>query len=267
MREDESITTGGGWMPKGMLGWLELAVVVVSAAWTLAHIILTEAHPVPDDGWGWALLALFVIALVLAFVRYAGERSALAPRMDEAFPEPSISRFFLGSGSSAPMWFVLRMDVGATWLSAGLEKIRSPLWGTSGTAMKGFVGAALKQTSGANPGVQGWYAWFLQHVVLNAPGLFSFVITWGEFLVGVGVLFGVLTGIAAAFGVLMNLNYLLAGTVSINPILGAFALFLVLSWRVCGWIGGDRWLLPALGLPWKPGALFQRNQRTSVASP
>jgi thiosulfate dehydrogenase [quinone] large subunit len=63
----------------------------------------------------------------------------------------------------------------------------------------------------------------------------------------------------------MNLNYLLAGTVSINPIVGAFGLFLVLSWRVCGWIGGDRWLLPALGLPWKPGAMFQSQPRQGAS--
>ena len=66
-------------------------------------------------------------------------------------------------------------------------------------------------------------------------------------------------GVAAGFGVLMNLNYVLAGTVSINPILGTFALFLCFAWRVCGWIGLDRWLLPALGLPWKPGALFRSS--------
>ena len=254
-------------MPKTVVGWLEFLVVVIAGLYTLVHIILGEAHPVSDDGWGWALLALFVIALILAFIRYAGERTSLKPHPDEAFPEPSISRFFLGSGSSAPMWFVLRMDVGATWISSGLEKITSPAWGTSGTAMKGFVSGALKQSSGSNPGVQGWYAWFLQHVVLNAPGFFSFLITWGEFLVGVGILLGVLTGIAAVFGVLMNFNYMLAGTVSINPILGMFGIFLILSWRVCGWIGGDRWLLPALGLPWKPGAAFQGSHHPTVASP
>ena len=98
--------------------------------------------------------------------------------------------------------------------------------------------------------------WFLQHVVLPNAGLWSFLITWGEFAVGLGVLLGILTGIAAGFGVLMNLNYLLAGTVSINPVLGMFGLFLVISWRVCGWIGFDRWLLPAIGLPWHPGTLF-----------
>jgi thiosulfate dehydrogenase [quinone] large subunit len=90
-------------------------------------------------------------------------------------------------------------------------------------------------------------------------GLFSFMVTWGEVAVGLGILLGLLTGIAAGFGILMNMNYLLAGTVSVNPILGVLGLFLVLSWRVCGWIGIDRWLLPALGLPWKPGTWFHFN--------
>ena len=96
-------------------------------------------------------------------------------------------------------------------------------------------------------------------------GLFAFLVSWGELAVGLGVLLGALTGIAAGFGVLMNLNYLLSGVVSINPVLGMFALFLVFSWRVSGWIGLDRFLLPALGLPWKPGAVF--NQASGNLKP
>jgi thiosulfate dehydrogenase [quinone] large subunit len=80
------------------------------------------------------------------------------------------------------------------------------------------------------------------------------------------VLLGALTGIAAGFGVLMNLNYLLAGTVSVNPVLGMFGLFLCFSWRVCGLIGLDRWLLPLLGLPWKPGALFREPEAGAPSS-
>jgi thiosulfate dehydrogenase [quinone] large subunit len=99
----------------------------------------------------------------------------------------------------------------------------------------------------------------LQNVVLPNAGLWSFLITWGEVAVGVGLLVGALTGIAAGFGVLMNLNYLLAGTVSINPVLGVMGLFLVIAWRVAGLIGLDRWLLPLLGLPWKPGTVFRSS--------
>ena len=155
------------------------------------------------------------------------------------------------------MWFVIRMEVGAEWLLAGWEKIKSPVWGANGTALNGFVAGALAKSTGANPAVQGWYVWFLQHAVQPSAGLFSFLVTYGEFAVGLGVLLGVLTGIAAGFGVLMNMNYLLAGTVSINPILGMFGLFLIFSWRVSGWIGGDRILLPSLGLPWQRGSWFR----------
>lgn len=248
------------YMPKTVLGWIEAAICVIAGVWTLIHIIVDASGFTGDDGWGWALLALFVISVILAFVRFSQERTSFS-KSDDKFPEPTISRFFQGSTGTSPMWFVVRMNVGAAWLLAGWEKVTDPAWGTSGVGLTGFAKGAIAGASGAHPSVQGWYAWFLQHVVLNAAGLFSFAVTWGELLVGLGILFGVLTGIAAGFGVLMNLNYVLAGTVSINPVIGTMGLFLILSWRVCGWIGGDRWLLPAIGLPWKPGALFQQQQQ------
>ena len=85
--------------------------------------------------------------------------------------------------------------------------------------------------------------------------------SWGEFLVGMALILGLFTGIAAFFGSFMNMNYLLAGTVSTNPILLVVALLLVLAWKTAGWWGLDRWLLPALGTPWRPGAVFQEHER------
>jgi thiosulfate dehydrogenase [quinone] large subunit len=236
-----------------------LVICLVAGGWTLFHLIWELSGQTANDYWGIALLVLFVVALVMSFAQYFQERPALAATTpQERFPEPAITRFYFASAGSAALWFVLRMNVGAEWFAAGWEKINSPAWGASGTALSGFVNNALAKTSGANPAVQDWYARFLRDFVLPNAGFFSFLVTWGELAVGLGVLLGVLTGIAAGFGVLMNLNYLLAGTVSVNPILGMFGLFLCFSWRVCGWIGVDRWLLPALGLPWKPGALFQQ---------
>ena len=245
------------------------AICLVAGVWTLFHIIWELGKNTADDLWGLALLVLFILALVLAFYNFFQERAALlASTPNEQFPEPAISRFFFGSTGAAALWFVVRMNVGAQWFIAGWEKVESPAWGTSGVALKGFVNGALAKSSGANPAVQGWYASFLQNFVAPNAGLFSFLVTWGEVAVGLGILFGVLTGIAAGFGVLMNLNYLLAGTVSVNPILGTFALFLCFAWRVCGWIGLDRWLLPALGLPWKPGEIFRPSgARSSEATP
>ncbi len=54
----------------------------------------------------------------------------------------------------------------------------------------------------------------------------------------------------------MNFNFLLAGTASTNPVLFGLGVFLVLAWKVAGWWGLDRWLLPALGTRWSPGRAF-----------
>ena len=239
----------------------EMALVALAGVWTVVHIVLvttSSSTATINDYWGAALIVLFIVALGLAFQRHVRDRgrTELSAQVGEQFPEPAIARFFMASTGSSALWFVVRMYAGASWALAGWEKITSPTWGTSGKALTGFVTGALAKSTGANPAVQGWYAGFLQHILLNATGLFSFLVTYGEFAVGLGLLFGVLTGIAAGFGVLMNFNYLLAGTVSINPILGMFCLFLCLSWRVCGWVGGDRWVLPQFGMPWHGGRLF-----------
>lgn len=99
--------------------------------------------------------------------------------------------------------------------------------------------------------VAGWYASFLENVVLANPTIFAYLVAWGEFLVGLGLIVGFLTGIAAFFGAMMNFSFLLAGTVSSNPVMFFIAILLILAWKVAGWYGVDRWALPKFGTPWK----------------
>lgn len=84
-----------------------------------------------------------------------------------------------------------------------------------------------------------WYTWFAKVIVV------------GEVLIGLGLLVRALAGIAAFFGSFLNVNFLLAGTTSTNPVLLDLTIFLVLAWKVAGHIGLDRWLLPMLGTPWQ----------------
>ena len=44
----------------------------------------------------------------------------------------------------------------------------------------------------------------------------------------------------------MNLNFMLAGTVSVNPEWFVIGLGLVLAWRIAGYIGLDYYVLPRL---------------------
>jgi thiosulfate dehydrogenase [quinone] large subunit len=175
--------------------------------------------------------------------------------------ESPVSRFLFSDVRMSWLWLILRLYAGYEWLAAGLSKVQSPAWigANAGAAITGFVNGALQKTGGEHPGVQAWYAAFLENVVLPNARFWSYLVVWGEILVGIALLIGLFTGIAAFFGGFMNMNYLLAGTVSTNPILLLVAMFLVLAWRTAGWLGVDRWVLPALGTPWRPGYIFEQE--------
>jgi thiosulfate dehydrogenase [quinone] large subunit len=175
--------------------------------------------------------------------------------------DPAVARALFGEVRWAWIWLILRLYLGWEWLHAGWGKVTNPAWAGSkaGTAISGFANGALSQTGGAHPNVQAWYAWFLSHVVLPYPVFWSYLITAGETLVGIALILGIFTGIAAFFGSFMNMNYLLAGAVSTNPILFAIATLLVLAWKTAGWWGLDRWVLPELGTPWQPGLIFHEH--------
>ncbi len=175
-------------------------------------------------------------------------------------PEPSASRFLFADTRFSWFWLVVRLYVGYEWLMAGWGKFQNPAWAgeNAGAAVKGFLMGALQKSSGLHPDVQGWYADFIQNVALPNTHTLSYLVTYGELLIGAALILGIFTGIAAFFGTFMNLNFLLAGTVSTNPILLLLQLFIILAWRTAGWIGLDRYVLPRLGTPWQSGSMFRR---------
>lgn len=165
--------------------------------------------------------------------------------------ENPFSRFLFVSTKSAWIWLILRVYLGYAWLKAGIGKVTSDAWvgSEAGTALKGFSqGVIAKAAEGE---VSTSYAWFMENVVSANPVFFSYIVVYGEILVGIGLIVGCLTGIAAFFGGLMNFSFLLAGTVSTNPVMFIIAVLLVMGWKVAGWYGIDRWLLFYLGTPWK----------------
>ncbi len=172
--------------------------------------------------------------------------------------ESPISRALFGNVRWAWLWLLARLAVGYVWIHAGWGKLNNSAWvgSNAGAGLNGFIQGALQKTGGAHPQVQSWYAWFLQNVVQPNVHIWSYLVSFGEFLVGVALILGIFVGIAAFFGMVMNVNYLLAGSISTNPLLLLAAVLLALAWRTAGWIGLDRWILPALGTPWSPGYVF-----------
>ena len=179
-----------------------------------------------------------------------------------SFEDSPVARALFADVRWAWIWLILRLYVGWEWLSAGWEKLHSATWvgSQAGVALTGFVKGALAETGGAHPAVQSWYAAFLQNVVLPHVAVWSYVVSFGETLVGIALILGLFTGIAAFFGGFMNVNYLMAGSVSTNPILFAIATWLVLAWKTAGWWGLDRWVITELGTPWSPGPILKHDQ-------
>ena len=162
------------------------------------------------------------------------------PMTPEQFQEPHWARFLFASRSAAWLWLVVRLYLAYVWLPAGWEKISSGKWlFGDGASVAGLVGKVI-----ADPGTPSWYASFLTSVVQPNAGLFATLVALGEFAVGLGLLVGLLTGIAAFFGVFMNANYVLSGVLSSNPVMIVLGALVMLAWRNAGWIGLDRWLIP-----------------------
>ncbi|MED1569531.1 DoxX family membrane protein [Bacillus paramycoides] len=136
---------------------------------------------------------------------------------------------------------LLRFYIGFIWLASGIGKVTGASFDASG-----FLKGAIAQASGANPVVQGWWADFLQHFALPNADLFSVLVPFGEILVGLGLLLGGLTKTAAFFGIVMNLSFLLSGTIAINPNLIVLTMIILVSGHNAGHIGLDGYVFPKL---------------------
>jgi thiosulfate dehydrogenase [quinone] large subunit len=192
------------------------------------------------------------------------------------FHDPPIAQFLFGNSKTAIVWLVVRLYVGWAWLEAGLHKLfryeggvtywgqLNPDWMLSGRAIKGYWerAVAVPAPPARPPITYDWFRAFLQMLIdIRAEGWMSQVIVFGELLVGLGLIVGAFVGVAAFFGAFMNMNFLLAGTTSSNPVLFLLAVFLMLGWKVAGYYGLDRWLLPLLGTPW------ERLRMTTTTAP
>src|SRR5215213_4349060 len=183
--------------------------------------------------------------------------------------DPPIAQFLFSNTKASVIWLIVRLYVAWDFWEAGWHKISDPAWmGPEGTGILGFWTRALAVNNGKPVITYDWYRAFIQFLVdSNSSVWFAKVITFGELAIGLGLLVGAFVGIAAFFGALMNMSSLMAGTVSTNPVLFFAGILLILAWKNAGYLGIDRYLLPALGTPWRQPKPAETVSSVATAAP
>jgi thiosulfate dehydrogenase (quinone) large subunit len=202
-------------------------------------------------------IAFWVLAIVVAITLFEDRK---APGAEVVEVEgPAFTRYLFSNTRAGLLWLPIRLFVGFSFFEAGLHKLFpagkaiGAGWLDGGASLLGYwKGAvAVPEPPGHAAITFEWYRDFLNLLINNgAQSWFAYIIVFGEIAIGLGLIFGVLTGIAAFFGATMNMSFLLAGSASSNPVLFALGIGLILAWRVAGYYGVDRYLLPRLGVPW-----------------
>jgi thiosulfate dehydrogenase (quinone) large subunit len=228
-----------------------LVPVAVAAALVLFYLVNPWFAPEPNSTLNTiATVVFWVLAIAVIVLMIIDSRDPSAPMVE--VESPRFARYLFGNTRAGLFWLPIRIFVGFEWLEAGYHKLTGTGWVDGGDALLGFWNNAVKIPEQGRPPISyEWYRSFIQFLIDNgAQTWMGWVITIGEIAVGLGLLFGVLTGFAAFFGCLMNMSFMLAGSASTNPVLFTLAIGLILAWKVAGYYGLDRWLLPLLGVPW-----------------
>jgi thiosulfate dehydrogenase [quinone] large subunit len=205
------------------------------------------------------------------------------------FEEPRLAKWLFASSKTAWFWLIARLWLGWEWLHAGWGKVLGGNitwkfwdwgkdtysltgdgnigWIKSGTvvtadgsevfrglgdSVAGFAARAIESSQGPHPDVAySWYVNFLEFVRDDFHPILGPMVAIGEFTIGLALILGAFTGIAAFLGAVLNFSFMFAGSGGANPGMVLVSLFVVLAWRNAGWYGLDRYLLPKLGVPWK----------------
>jgi thiosulfate dehydrogenase [quinone] large subunit len=176
---------------------------------------------------------------------------------------PIINR--LGSSPWAGLlWLPVRVWLGWQWIQSGLGKLSNPAWTQTGEALKGFwMNAVVIPETGRAPIAFDWYRGFIQAMIdAQAWTWFSKLVVAGELLVGVALVLGAFTGIAASIGGFMNWNFMMAGSASVNPLFFLISVGLLFAWKVSGYVGLDYFLVPRVAAIWRRPSEQSEARRT-----
>ena len=132
-------------------------------------------------------------------------------------------------------WLAMRVWLGCMWIQAGWAKLvgaENPYFlHHNGAGVAGFAAHGVPAYS--------WWGTFLHSFVVPNAGWIGILVAVAEFTIGVALVAGLFTRIAALGSLVLLFTYVMSGTASVCAWYALFAIVVLVMWRTSSWIGID----------------------------
>jgi thiosulfate dehydrogenase [quinone] large subunit len=148
---------------------------------------------------------------------------------------PSVWEWVKQSRVMALAWTAMRVWLGIMWIQAGKAK----LWGSESAGFMHHNGAAVAGFATHGTAAYTWWHSFLTGVVIPNSGAIGVLVAVAEFAIGIALVLGVFTRLAALGSLALLFTYVMSGTASVCAFYALFAIVILTMWKTASWLGID----------------------------
>lgn len=135
----------------------------------------------------------------------------------------------------AVAWTAVRVWLGIMWIQAGVAK----LWGAENPAFMHNNGAGVAGFAAHGAPAYSWWGSFLHSFVVPNASWIGALVALGEFAIGVALVLGLFTRVAALGSLVLLFTYVMSGTASVCGFYALCAIVILATWKTSSWIGAD----------------------------
>lgn len=132
-------------------------------------------------------------------------------------------------------WLAMRVWLGIMWIQAGWAK----LFGAENAFFLHHNGAGVAGFAAHGTPAYSWWGHFLTGFVVPNAGWVAVLVAVSELVIGVALVAGLFTRIAALGSLALLFTYVMSGTASVCAWYALFAIVILVMWRTSSWIGID----------------------------
>jgi thiosulfate dehydrogenase [quinone] large subunit len=132
-------------------------------------------------------------------------------------------------------WTAMRIWLGIMWIQAGTAK----LWGAEAAGFLHNGGTGVAGFAAHGTPAYTWWGSFLHSFVVPNAGWIGVLIAVAEFAIGIALVAGLFTRLAALGSLALLFTYVMSGTASVCAFYALFAIVILVMWRTSSWIGID----------------------------